>query len=285
MSRTATLLFPANRTAIRGVTGCYDTLTSRPWSTHRDHRKPINRLQALCASRVWRRGKVAAFALIALATALPATAAPLQSHESIRQAAHQYLDENPPLAEGRFEINIGYLDTRLRLQQCAAALEVFPAPGSRTTGHTTLGVRCPGPKPWKLYLPVAIKVYQPVVTATHAMARGALLTENDIQLEEKEISRLGYGYVSDPAQAVGKALRRSVTPGTVLTPNAMTAPRVVERGQTVVIVATGGGIEVRMAGEALSDGALNDRIRVRNTKTRRIVEGVVSSPGVVQVPL
>lgn len=209
----------------------------------------------------------------------------LQSHDSIRAAATHYLQENPPVDDGRVESAIGHLDSRLRLHQCEDALEVFQPPGGRQSGHTTLGVRCSGPKPWKLYIPVTIKVYRPVAVARHALLRGSLVAEADIALVEKDISRLGYGYVMDISTAVGKELRRSVTEGTVLTPNHLTAPHLVERGQTVVIVATSAGIEIRMAGEALADGALNERIRVRNGKSKRIVEGVVTAPGVVQVPM
>lgn len=257
----------------------------QPWSGYRDHRKPVNRLQAShpAGHPLWRF--LAALVSLALVGAPSLAAAQFQSHESIRAAARDYLETHTPVSEGRVKISVGYLDSRLRLQQCDNALEVFPAPGGRKMGHTTVGVRCANPKPWKLYLPVSIKVYQPVAVAQHALMRGALLAKDDVELVEKDVTRLGYGYILDPSQAIGMALRRSVTAGTVLTPNQLAAPRIVERGQHVVIIATGGGIEVRMSGEALSDGALNDRIRVRNTKTRRIVEGVVSSPGVVEVPL
>ena len=252
---------------------------------YRNHWKPIGRLQE--ALRPVRRSalrRFSAWTTIGLMWMTPLSAASLlQPHDSIRLAAKTYLENNPPVGEGRIEFTIGHLDSRLRLQQCAAALEVFRPPGGRNSGHTTLGVRCSGPKPWKLYIPVAIKVYRPVAVAQGALLRGALLTAADIELVEKDVSRLGYGFIADPSNAVGKELRRSVTAGTVMTPHHLAAPHIVERGQTVVIVANSGGIEVRMAGEALADGAHNDRIRVRNNKTRRIVEGTVSAPGVVQV--
>lgn len=249
--------------------------------------KLISRLQAHPARRrFYLLLAGSANALIAAMTLPVMAASPsLQTHDSIRAAASRYLKENPPVADGRIEFTIGHLDARLRLQQCAAPLEIIHPPGGRRTGHTTLGVRCEGPRPWKLYLPVSIQVYRPVAVARQALIRGSLLSENDIELVEKDVSRLGYGFVMDTATAVGMELRRSITAGTVLTPNHLAAPHIVERGQTVVIVANSGGIEVRMAGEALADGARNDRIRVRNSKTRRIVEGVVSAPGVVEVTL
>lgn len=209
----------------------------------------------------------------------------IQSHEAIREAAKHYLEQNPPTSDGRIEFTVGHLDSRLRLHPCDLPLDVFYPPGGRRTGHATLGVRCAGPKPWKLYIPISIKIYRPVAVAQRALVRGEILNEEDIALVDKDVSRLGFGYIVDIANVMGKEARRSVSAGAVITPNHLAAPHIVERGQTVVILANAGGIEVRMTGEALADGALNERIQVRNKQSRRIVEGIVSAPGVVKVLL
>ena len=73
--------------------------------------------------------------------------------------------------------------------------------------------------------------------------------------------------------------------GTVLTPAVLESDQVVKRGQTVTIVAKAGGISVNMSGTALADGGLNQRIRVENTNSGRIVEGVVRSGEHVEVLL
>jgi flagella basal body P-ring formation protein FlgA len=57
----------------------------------------------------------------------------------------------------------------------------------------------------------------------------------------------------------------------------------VQRGQTVTLVAEAGGISIRMAGRALSDGFVNQRVRVENLSSGKIVEGIARSPQVVEI--
>ena len=59
--------------------------------------------------------------------------------------------------------------------------------------------------------------------------------------------------------------------------------RVVQRGQTVTLIATNGGFSVRMAGRALSDGMINQRVRVENLSSGKVVEGIARSEQVVEI--
>ncbi|MEL7187378.1 MAG: flagellar basal body P-ring formation chaperone FlgA, partial [Pseudomonadota bacterium] len=61
--------------------------------------------------------------------------------------------------------------------------------------------------------------------------------------------------------------------------------QIVRRGQSVTLVASAGGISVNMNGVALTDGGLNQRIRVENMHSGRIVEGIVRSREHVEVLL
>ena len=57
----------------------------------------------------------------------------------------------------------------------------------------------------------------------------------------------------------------------------------VRRGERVSILATTAALQVRMEGEALSDGAIGEIIRVRNLSSRQEIEAQVVGPGQVQV--
>jgi flagella basal body P-ring formation protein FlgA len=71
--------------------------------------------------------------------------------------------------------------------------------------------------------------------------------------------------------------------GRVVTPAMLEAEIVIERGQTVTLVVEGDGLNISMAGRALMDGAVDQRIRVENAGSGRVVEGLVRSPQVVEV--
>jgi len=57
----------------------------------------------------------------------------------------------------------------------------------------------------------------------------------------------------------------------------------VKRGQSVTLIADAGGITVRMAGRALNDGLVNERIKVQNLSSGKTVEGIARSAQVVEI--
>jgi flagella basal body P-ring formation protein FlgA len=57
----------------------------------------------------------------------------------------------------------------------------------------------------------------------------------------------------------------------------------IHRGQTVTIVVRNDGLNIHMMGKALMDGSENQRIRVENTNSKRVIEGIVRSSEQVEV--
>ena len=53
--------------------------------------------------------------------------------------------------------------------------------------------------------------------------------------------------------------------------------------EAVTLVAEADGVAVRMNGRALSDGAVNQRIKVRNESSGKVLEGIARSAQLVQV--
>jgi flagella basal body P-ring formation protein FlgA len=68
-----------------------------------------------------------------------------------------------------------------------------------------------------------------------------------------------------------------------LTNQQLLGAKAVQRGQTVTLIADVGGLSVRMSGRALSDGLINQRIRVENLSSGKVVEGIARSEQVVEI--
>ena len=208
----------------------------------------------------------------------------LQSKESIRAAVHQYMME---LAErephGSAEIHVGRLDPRLRLPACEAEMETFLPQGSRTLGNSTVGVRCNSVKPWTLYVPVKVAIFQVVLITTRPLARGEIVSAADLRLERQNLDTLRAGYLTDPTQAIGKLAKRSLTAGTALSASNLAPQRVIKRGEKVTLLMDIPGIQVRATAKALGDGTVGETISVRNTSSRKVVQATVVSPGIVRI--
>jgi len=214
---------------------------------------------------------------------LPVTAAEIHPLKEIRQRVEQFLAAAHADAENPPRIEVGSLDRRLRLAACAEPLEASLPKGYTAMGRTTVAVRCNRPKPWTLYVQATVSRFEAVVTAARTLPRGTRLAADDLRFRERNLSDLISGYFTEKEAITGQIVTRTIRAGAPLSPNLLEAPSVVRRGERVAILAREGGLEVRMSGRALEDGAKGELIRVKNRSSGREVEAVVVEPGVVQV--
>lgn len=169
------------------------------------------------------------------------------------------------------------LDPALRLPRCPGGLS------SHVASPGTVEVSCNDAAGWRLFVPVRVQRVQAVVVLARAVQAGATIGPADVQVEMRDAARLAGAPLSDPAQAIGHVLRRTLRAGSALAAGDLVAPRVVERGDTVTIVSGAGGLQVRMSGRALRAGGVDERIAVENLSSRRVVQGVIGADGAVYV--
>jgi flagella basal body P-ring formation protein FlgA len=185
---------------------------------------------------------------------------------------------------GRIEARAGGIDRRVRLRQCEEDLEGFLPPGRDLSGRqTTVGVRCPGPVQWRIFVSVRLSVMVPVVVATTPLQRGAVVPESALGLAERDTGGLQRNYFTDPDRVQGMRLRQNLAPGTVLQPRHLEIHRLVRRGQRLRLIARSDSVQVSMAGKALEDGARGQRIRVENLSSGKELEGVVTDEATVEI--
>ncbi len=213
-------------------------------------------------------------------------AADYQSHASIYSAAKRFMQRHVANVHGQnAKITVSKLDKRFRLKRCNKPLQAYLSKGSRDIGKTTVGVKCTGAKPWSLSLPVKVSLYRNVLVSTRLLNPGDVLQAGDVKLASRDLADLPYGYVDNLQACIGMKIKRRVNPGTALTPAMLKKPQLVRRGQRITILADGGGMQVRVAGKALANGAAGDRIQVQNASTKRKLEGVVTASGEVRVEI
>lgn len=228
--------------------------------------------------------KQLAMLAILVSPAILASTPKLQAQEPLRQLAKEYLQQQLSTSNRTdTEISIGRLDPRLRLSACEGKTSAFLPAGSKLRGKVTVGIRCQGDKPWTLYIPTNIKVYVDVIVASQPVARETRLTKNDIVSFRKEVSNYHSGYLTKPDQVIGKVTKRSLNEGDVFTNRNLKAPLLVHNGEEVTIIASVGSIQVRSKGKAMKDAAKGEKLKVRNIRSKRLVEAVVLSPGTVGV--
>ncbi|MDX0589573.1 flagellar basal body P-ring formation protein FlgA [Sinorhizobium medicae] len=91
------------------------------------------------------------------------------------------------------------------------------------------------------------------------------------------------GYVRSLDEVDGMVTKRTLLPGRVILASALREQYAVERGSTVRIVFSNGGLTITAAGSPLQDGAIGELIHVRNIDTGVIVSGTVMADSTIHV--
>src|SRR5207253_7487115 len=187
--------------------------------------------------------------------------------------------------EGRYEIQVNQLDPRLRMPLCDKELTATLESPAQPLGRVIVKVRCDGASPWTVFVPAQVRLFREVVTTTRPLKRAGIIEPEDVILRERDISLINQGYLTSVDQAIGQKLVRPMVSDQVITLVHMEQAEVVRKGDQVVISVRSGTLNVRMPGEALSNGGLSEQIRVKNLNSQRIIKARVTAPGQVDVAM
>ena len=221
-----------------------------------------------------------AFCCLLLSTV--ATAA-LQPLPEIRAAAAAAIRASLGDAKRTIDIEVDRLDPRLRLARCSVPLAATPNAQAQTPGRVSVNVRCEGDASWSLFVQVLVREQRQVAVATAGLPAGHSLVASDATLEPRWLTAPNASYIEDPAQLIGRLTTRPFAAGALLVMQGLKTPRAIRRGAHITVALASGAVAIRTNGIALQDGAIGDRIQVRNDTSRRIVEGVIAEDGSVVV--
>lgn len=182
----------------------------------------------------------------------------------------------------RVEVEVGALDSRLRLAPCAQVEPYLPA-GARLWGRTRLGLRCiDGQVRWNVSLPLTVRAFGPAWVLAGNVASGATLTEQDAAEAEVDWAAENAAILASPEAWVGKVASRTLLAGQALRQSMVRAPELFKLGSSVRVVVQGPGYAVSASGQAMGAGAAGQNVRIRMANGK-VVGGFVNENGTVSV--
>ncbi|MGM0769891.1 MAG: flagellar basal body P-ring formation chaperone FlgA [Pseudomonadota bacterium] len=226
-------------------------------------------------------------ATLLLLTAPPAFATDTTAVQ-IKRAASNFLDNfaDEQSDQGyKVTYKTGRLDSRLALATCDKPLAVSFSGDPWKTTQPTLQVACSGERPWRMFLNATVTIVGDGMVAARPLARGERLTGGLIKAESVTVNATRRGVITDPDQLLGMEMRRGVNAGTLMTPDLLTAPAAVVRGDHVIITARRGSFAVNSRGKAMADASVGDQVLVENLSSARTVKARVTAPGQVEIPM
>ena len=217
---------------------------------------------------------------VALVCAIPAWAVPQQSHVEIREIITAFVHQQTLSLPGQVSISVHEIDRRISLPACPTP-EAFLPSGGQLLGNSIVGIRCTiDTKKWTLFVPVQIKVDVNLLITNAPLQQGHVLRAEDIGVQKGELTQTSF--MTDPVQAIGKVLKFSIGAGQVLKQDMLRAPYAVKQGQTVKIQVERQGFKIHTDGQALSNAAEGQPVKVK-TQSNQVVSGIVQSDGTVSI--
>ncbi len=128
-----------------------------------------------------------------------------------------------------------------------------------------------------------VDISVPHATVRRTLARGAVLTADDLTLVVGTPGRVPLRRLPSVEELLGATLKRDVTDGEVVTLTHVTLPLAVKSGDVVHAMARFGIVEVTGELTALDSGAPGAVIRAVNRDSRRAVRVRIVKPGIVEV--
>ena len=169
----------------------------------------------------------------------------------------------------------------------------FPACGVEPLGEfiqedwlkpkTHLKISCPGERK-SMMVSVDLKLIRPIYVASQAIDRLEPI-QNRVKLVERNVLKLNQGFIDDPEALKGLVAKRSIKANSSLHPRLLEKEILVARNSLVAIEANVPGIAITAEGTALDNGAFGETIRVRNNRSKRILNARVVRNALVEVAL
>jgi len=205
-----------------------------------------------------------------------------QSHDSIYELVKDTVARNINTS-AEYEISVLPLDSLLKLPECTEPLEAFTTTDLIKAGRTSIGVRCNGEKKWSIFTSAVIKIYENVIVLSRPVQRGEIITRQHLAIEKKDVSKLRGDFVTQAEQIENKQAARYIQTGAIPGLRSFIEPKLIKRGDKIIISTIQPAFSIRMSGVAMMDGSKDQLIRIKNENSGRIISATVIEAGLVSV--
>jgi len=214
-----------------------------------------------------------------LLTPLPTLA---MTPQEISNTVSNFLQERTRDLAGTVSVSVTPPSDRQQVLQSCVQAQAFLPQGQKAWGRVTVEVRCINGTNTSLYVNARVKVEGSYVKLARPVSGGQSLTAGDLQVEQGELTAHPDDLIVNPGDAIGQVAKQALSPGQALRGAFLKAEVGIQAGQSVRIVANGGGFSVTNRGRALNNASRGALVRVK-LDNGQIVSGILGAGDVVDV--
>ncbi|SGY92244.1 Flagella basal body P ring formation protein FlgA [Moritella viscosa] len=221
------------------------------------------------------------FYCFSLVSYLPLANATTDQYQVIEEFAESFIKAQLPSSQNeRVSIEVTKIDRRIAVTQCEGNISAALVGNKSLQRSATVKISCDSTDNWQLYVPLKIIRLVPVVISNRPLSKGSLLAKNNTKIEYMNRVLLRSGYISDLAFVNRARLKRPLSAEQIISTRDIC---LVCKGESVTITSSVGNLTVKTDGVALANGILDEKIKVRNSKSKRTVSGIVQAAGTIQI--
>jgi len=132
---------------------------------------------------------------------------------------------------------------------------------------------------------VEVKIYEDVVVCAKKLNRHEEITPDKLKVENRDVTNFFDSYFKSKEDIENRRATKTMPKGRILSKSSLEDIPLVNRGDKVRIIAQIGGVKVWAFGTAHQDGRLGERIKIKNTDSKKIITAEVIDKQTVCVTL
>lgn len=196
------------------------------------------------------------------------------SHKDVEQLAKNAVTE---LMESQLDsnykisISVHELDPRITINSCNIPLttNILENQNSR---NINVKISCEENNTWYLFVPVKVQQLAPVLIAAINLQKGSIVDASNTEIEFIDQYRIRGEVLSEVTPILGAKLSRNIQRGAPIYRQHVC---LVCKGEQVVIMAKSASFQIKTQGLALSDGSIGEQVRVKNSRSGKIISAKV----------
>lgn len=156
-----------------------------------------------------------------------------------------------------------------------------PSNNGRLSLHAEIWVD--GVKVDRLTVGGRLSQFKPVVVALKRLERGQIITPADVTLQDMDVFGLQSDILTSVNQVKGMKVTRTIDKGDCVTLNECRQAPAIDKGTVVKLVAKKNRLSIITLGECKEDGYPGQPVTVQNLTSGKLVRGLVTADGNVEV--